>query len=73
VLRLSLLRFIKKVGEITTMRKDSCRNCGVIMQELQHCTVCNVVNQFGCAHCRRATDEQVHLECNPITSELVLN
>jgi hypothetical protein len=26
---LSVLKFIKKVVEITHMRKDSCRNCGV--------------------------------------------
>ncbi|MFZ0184801.1 MAG: hypothetical protein WAL88_08220 [Nitrosotalea sp.] len=55
------------------MRKDSCRNCGVIMQEFQHCTVCKVVNQFVCAHCRRASDEQVHMECSHITREILLN
>jgi hypothetical protein len=71
--RESLLQFIKKVIEITTMRKDSCRNCGVTMQEFQHCTVCNIVNQFVCSHCRRATDEQVHLKCDLMTTELILN
>ncbi|MGC1426572.1 MAG: hypothetical protein WA833_07690 [Nitrosotalea sp.] len=55
------------------MRKDSCRNCGVTMQEFQHCTVCNVVNQFVCSHCRRATDEQVHLKCDLMATELILN
>ena len=55
------------------MRKDSCRNCGVTMQEFQRCTVCSEVNQFACAHCRRASDEQVHLECGPNTSEVMYN
>ena len=55
------------------MRKDSCRNCGVIMQEFQRCTVCSVVNQFACTHCRRSSDEQVHLKCNPIAKEVLCN
>jgi hypothetical protein len=55
------------------MRKDSCRNCGIIMQEFQHCIVCNVVNQFVCAHCRRASDEQIHPECGHVASQLILN
>ena len=73
MLRVPLLQFISKVIEITTMRKDSCRNCGITMQEFQHCTVCNIVNQFVCAHCRRASDEQIHPDCNHIASELILN
>jgi len=55
------------------MRKDSCRNCGVTMQEFQRCTVCSEVNQFVCSHCRRPSDEQVHVECNPIARQVLYN
>lgn len=70
---LSVLKFIKKVVEITHMRKDSCRNCGVTMQEFQRCTVCSEVNQFACTHCRKASDEQVHLKCSLIARNVVCN
>jgi hypothetical protein len=70
---LSILQFINKVIEISYMRKDSCRNCGITMQEFQHCTVCKEVNQFACKQCRRSSDEQVHIECNHIARQLILN
>ena len=71
--RLSLRRLINKVVEITTMRKDSCRNCGITMQEFQRCTICSEINQFVCTHCRRPSDEQVHIECTPIAKEFLYN
>ncbi|MDE1818108.1 MAG: hypothetical protein KGH86_03650 [Thaumarchaeota archaeon] len=55
------------------MRKDSCRNCGVTMEEFQRCTVCSEVNQFVCATCRKASDEQVHPECSLIARNVVCN
>ncbi len=55
------------------MRKDSCRNCGITMEEFQRCMVCSEVNQFVCATCRKSSDEQVHPECSLIAKNVVCN
>lgn len=71
--RLVSLKFISKVVEITTMRIDSCRNCGVTMKEFQRCIVCNDINQFFCIRCNKSSDEQIHPDCSPIAKEMVYN
>lgn len=55
------------------MRTDSCRSCGVTMKEFQRCTVCHKTNKFICSHCNRASDEQVHMTCGFMTSDVILN
>ena len=45
------------------MRKDSCRSCGVTLQELQSCPDCKEVIQFTCPNCRKIGDIQIHPKC----------
>ena len=45
------------------MRKDSCRSCGEILQELQSCPDCKETIQFACPKCRRIGEIQVHPKC----------
>ncbi|MGQ0795480.1 MAG: hypothetical protein ACT4N5_04765 [Nitrosopumilaceae archaeon] len=55
------------------MRIDSCRTCGTGMQEFQSCPVCKIVTRFVCTGCGRASEEQVHSECNLLGKSAVAN
>ena len=55
------------------MRTDSCRTCGVEMKEFQRCTACREVNRFVCFRCKKATDEQIHINCDVSPREVILN
>ena len=50
--------------EITkTMRNDSCRKCGGILEVNKKCNGCNKANEFFCHKCGNITIEQIHSQC----------
>ena len=50
--------------EITkTMRNDSCRKCGGMLEANKKCNVCNKANEFFCHRCGDVTMEQIHSQC----------
>ena len=55
------------------MRIDSCRTCGENMKEFQRCGICSTVNKFVCRRCNKASDEQIHPECNMPEKAVILN
>lgn len=46
------------------MPDESCRNCGVMLQEYLKCTKCKKPSQFLCRNCGRVTEHQFHINCN---------
>ena len=46
-----------------TMRNDSCRKCGGMLEAKKKCNVCNKANEFFCHRCGNTTIEQIHLQC----------
>jgi len=46
------------------MRIDSCRKCGIELEENKKCDVCGKVNQLFCHNCGSISEEQIHSECH---------
>jgi len=36
------------------------------MKEFQRCTRCSEINKFICTNCKKASDEQVHIQCDSV-------
>ncbi|GFN40303.1 MAG: hypothetical protein YK1309IOTA_1590002, partial [Marine Group I thaumarchaeote] len=45
------------------MRIDSCRKCGITLQEFQACSKCRKAIKFICPKCNSVSDEQIHFLC----------
>jgi len=54
------------------MRMDSCRKCGIELEENKKCDICGKVNQFYCHNCGKISEEQIHSECYLISSNYSL-
>ena len=54
------------------MRIDSCRKCGIELEENKKCDVCRKVNQFFCHNCGFTTDEQIHSKCHLLRSNYTI-
>jgi hypothetical protein len=46
-----------------TMRMDSCRKCGFILDIKQKCSICTEPIKCSCKNCNFETDEQMHSIC----------
>lgn len=55
------------------MRIDSCRTCGVELQEFQTCPVCRKTTRYVCRQCGKTSDEQVHSECLILNKPVIAN
>ena len=44
-------------------RVDSCRNCGVTLEVLTTCMMCDQPSQFKCSNCYHFVDDPIHTNC----------
>ena len=64
--------FISKKYQVTTMRVDSCRKCGMVLETEKRCFECRQSIVFRCQNCKSLTDEKFHLSCNQILMEIAI-
>ena len=44
-------------------RVDSCRNCGVTLDVITTCMICDQPSRFKCSNCYHFVDDPIHTNC----------